>query len=921
MRNPNKPNLANIQPSLDHSAVRRSLFAAVPVVVLMIVVCGCSKMAVQQQASFKPLSQPKSLAEREQQSVDQILQRQEEVRLAAKKAEEEANLAATEMADDLSDQQDDIVSEAAARAESIETAMTTAESEFAIAQVSFESELEPAADEDGESGSETPQSVDADSDIGAEIAQNADEPDTTTTDSAFSEFKSIENNIRLMANVDDLEGVPNNMAREELDFSTANLLRPSKTGSSDFDEVEVEAPPAPIPSQEVTDITPPPFSSGSESLRLPLQPMLFNPETRTKKTIVEGTLRPLRTNNQEMEPDVAVEKASTEVADVPTFQPLSPLQNLQPPTIKLETTREADVPATESVMSRLLQPIERNVVEIADAIEATEPVFTPPNTPSVAPASFEVAAKVEETETTEAVEPMPEAVEPMPETADFESPPTPIFVSEQIIVVDPPAQSTEPKPVVSVPEPIAPRFAITPEPLEISEFVPKKAAAQPIVDESLSQASASYLLPRSTSIEVTEEAFIPAEVFEDAATVAEDLEREMMAEAIPVGPIETPNNDFKVRAASSTTTVSEPCANCDSDNCTGCEPERVETHPVHTDRGEPLFQNNDFGTPESPGGDFVAPMTITPTEVPVAIPEPMPTASTDFGNPVDLQAPEETDEIVAHVAALPTNGFVSRTGTSKVPPVGVSTLMDLNAITWKSRLDQAIELADERLNRMNQPTDSGMVNLRLLKALRGQMEQMETSSGQLSENESQYWQHQLEAITSMLGTPTGDNKVITDYHRHQTAHKTLEHLRNAVSQLESIASLKVTSGQFCTEITGFGQFRTFPNNVFTSGQKMLVYCEVENYRTIEQQSVTGNDFRTRLRGSFAIYDSEGKVVQQAEYPAVDDVARKRRRDFYMYMPVTLAELPAGNYVLHALVEDVHGTKTASLDPPLQFSIK
>ena len=102
---------------------------------------------------------------------------------------------------------------------------------------------------------------------------------------------------------------------------------------------------------------------------------------------------------------------------------------------------------------------------------------------------------------------------------------------------------------------------------------------------------------------------------------------------------------------------------------------------------------------------------------------------------------------------------------------------------------------------------------------------------------------------------------------------------------------------------------------------MLVYCEVESFKTVEHQTATGNDFRTRLRGSFAIYDANGKVVQQAEFPTVDDVARKRRRDFYMYLPVTLGDLPAGNYVLHALVEDIYGNKTASLDPPLSFSVE
>ena len=100
----------------------------------------------------------------------------------------------------------------------------------------------------------------------------------------------------------------------------------------------------------------------------------------------------------------------------------------------------------------------------------------------------------------------------------------------------------------------------------------------------------------------------------------------------------------------------------------------------------------------------------------------------------------------------------------------------------------------------------------------------------------------------------------------------------------------------------------------------MIYCEVENYNSVEQNSQAGSTFHTRLRGSYAIYDASGHAVQQAEFPVVEDIARRRRRDFYMHLPITIGDLSNGNYELHLLVEDLGGNKTASLTPPLMFSI-
>ena len=840
MRKPNSA--AQNPPVLQAARLRYILLVVMIPTAFAIAFCGCSQL--QKPTSFEPMPQPKSLTQRQQRPVEQILQRQDEIRLAAEQAAAEAGTEAEALAanaeeavsdvdEAIESQQEDIVAQAAERA----NALQPLETEFKIAQVSYESEIEPATETETESKSEE---------------------QTSTSD-------SVDSNVKLIANADDMEGVPVNVAGDEIDFSSANFLRPSTTaaaqtpGTDELTNNKTEAPPTPF--------------GNAESLSLPLQPMLFNPATRTKNSTLEGTLRPLQTASSEIEPQIEVARtieppqiAGPSVEPPNSFGPLAPLR--------------ADTSTSKAIklQSPMVSPDMGNTFASRLLTPGKQAVETIP-TPTILPPTV-AASKV-------------------------------VYDAEPIVVSEATATDTNMDIVVGKFDPPTPLV-----PLQQRTF-----PGQPVVDESLSQFSANYLPPKTSDstveVQPNKETYVPSEILEDSIVVAEAVKRELAAMPIPSVSIHE-DNDFKILPASNTT-IAKVCPDCGSDNCESCEHDDLK-------HGKPLFTNNDFAAPASPGGDFT-PMAVPPAAIPEAGPNEFVAASPEFGKPVSLKAPPESDAVLTRVAALSVTGFSSApvASNSNVPPVGVSTLMELNAVTWKSRLDEAIELAETRLNRINSPADASIVNLRLLKALRGQMEQVEDrpATGEYSENESQYWQHQLEAITTMLGSPvsTGENPAVTDYHRHQTAHATLEHLRSAVAQLESIASLKVTSGQFCTEITGFGQFRTFPSNAFSAGQKMLVYCEVENYKTVGHQTATGNDFRTRLRGSFAIYDADGKVVQQAEFPTVDDVARKRRRDFYMYMPVTLGDLPAGQYVLHALVEDIYGNKTASLDPPLKFSVK
>jgi hypothetical protein len=876
---------------------------------------GCSKLkipGIQDYGStgFDAIPQPKSLAEsstESQRSIEQILADQESVR--KDRAKEESQEASE--------------SKVADNAEAAKAGKTTAENESTSGVV--QAGLDGDADKKTASAKSSefvqqqkkeiveeagfragnllrPSNVSPTSFV-TDVAK-ADE-DRAKSSSGTGDTEAVTKSaadVTLFAQVDNFENVPQNLARDSRELAVTNMLRPVGENADRIEEAASEAKVA--DAESAVQMEKPNFTLQSfgapTALTGPLKPMLFDPSTREANSSYQGTLRPIRSVSQEIETDVVVEKqAETDVLASTADADRSLVANK---VIKLE---QSELPQTAFRAPSDSLPM--GTFDASGEVQKSASAFKPFNEPA-APVAAAPAPVSEVPPSFKA--PLPE-VEPKTEIVEAVSEPQ--YYAAQIIEVDPPVKVVENAEESSL---------VMPATETIDDGVP-------VVDSSLAAATARYLQTQPTNQQVipalatAPESFIPAEVFEDAAAVAKDVEREMTADAIPHST--SGNNEFKVQAVSSTS-VESVCRSCGVRSCEGCE----------LKQGEPLMANNDFAAPSDPspaksyGNEakgFVSPMeipsmTIPPVSVPMAerVGSSELKANHHFGMPAALQPPPETPGPVHRVAALPVvaSGSDSTTEFSSVPPVGVSTLMDLNAVTWKSRLDQAIVLAEEKLNVEDPRSAAATVNLRLLKAVRSQMEQVEDEK--LTQQELNYWEHQLQAITSMLQV-SKDGSAATDFHRHQSAHETLQHLRDAVEQLESIANLKITSGQFCTDISGFGQFRTFPSTTFTPQQRMLIYCEVENYRAVEQESTTGTSFRTRLRGSFAIYDANGKVVQQAEFPAVEDVARKRRRDFYMYLPVTIGDLPAGNYVMHVLVEDLHGNKSAALDPPMNFSIE
>ncbi len=212
----------------------------------------------------------------------------------------------------------------------------------------------------------------------------------------------------------------------------------------------------------------------------------------------------------------------------------------------------------------------------------------------------------------------------------------------------------------------------------------------------------------------------------------------------------------------------------------------------------------------------------------------------------------------------------------------------------------------------------GHVTDQLLRLLRVQLEMLDSDqASSLAPAERNYWRIQGEAMVNLLeagheGQPTVPRHVVAE---------TVEALRRAMKEMESLASLEIPRAAFCTEVRGFGQYDAWGDQTLHRGQPILIYCELRNYVS-KPTTISGEDwFVTRLRSKIIVRDPLGRVVQRVDYPIVEDLARNFRNDFYMHVPYTVGQLPAGSYRLDLLIDDAQGDKTACYQPGLTFRVR
>jgi hypothetical protein len=171
-----------------------------------------------------------------------------------------------------------------------------------------------------------------------------------------------------------------------------------------------------------------------------------------------------------------------------------------------------------------------------------------------------------------------------------------------------------------------------------------------------------------------------------------------------------------------------------------------------------------------------------------------------------------------------------------------------------------------------------------------------------------FWSSQLYGLATLL-----DTQLISRSPQRKAEAK--QHLGAAVAKLGESCPLVVRNLAFATDIQSYGVYKPFEKYDFVPGQKVLLYAEVENFKSKE----TAKGFHTAYRSTFQIFDSIRRVAQH-EFPANEEYCRNPRRDFFIvYEFCVPTGVYPGKHTLQLTIIDLNSQKIGQ--NVIEFAVK
>lgn len=127
--------------------------------------------------------------------------------------------------------------------------------------------------------------------------------------------------------------------------------------------------------------------------------------------------------------------------------------------------------------------------------------------------------------------------------------------------------------------------------------------------------------------------------------------------------------------------------------------------------------------------------------------------------------------------------------------------------------------------------------------------------------------------------------------------------------------LAINGAAFCREVIGYGQVTRYEGSEFSPGQKVILYCEIENF---VHQAVEGS-YQTEVRGSYEIVNAMGEVVFVQKLPADTQQCDRPMRDYFVAYELHLPQIEPGEYRLQLKMECVLGRKFGNASIPLTIN--
>jgi hypothetical protein len=168
----------------------------------------------------------------------------------------------------------------------------------------------------------------------------------------------------------------------------------------------------------------------------------------------------------------------------------------------------------------------------------------------------------------------------------------------------------------------------------------------------------------------------------------------------------------------------------------------------------------------------------------------------------------------------------------------------------------------------------------------------------IAASEQDFWTEQLYALATYL-----DTERLTDPARRSA--EASRHLTRASARLGEASTLVVKNPAFCTEVSSYGVYTKFKEDSFKAGQAVILYTEVENFKSEE----TAKGFHTALRSSYQILDAQGRRVAENDLALTEEHCQNHRRDYFIRYFLSVPDrIYPGKYTLQLTIVDTLSQK-------------
>ncbi len=233
-------------------------------------------------------------------------------------------------------------------------------------------------------------------------------------------------------------------------------------------------------------------------------------------------------------------------------------------------------------------------------------------------------------------------------------------------------------------------------------------------------------------------------------------------------------------------------------------------------------------------------------------------------------------------------------------PVRLASYDSSEPLDWKDHVDKAIKLLGNRAATYCEGEEqiAEFARLRLLQLVANRRDEALQPIEPAAEELQAFWTKELYGLATLL-----DTKTIGDADRR--ASEARRHLEEAIVSLAEASPLVVRNLAFVTDIQSYGSYTPFEKNEFVPGQRVLLYAEIENFKS----NPSPKGYYTASRSSYQIFNSSGQRVAEHEFSPSEEYCRNVRRDFFIGYEFSLPErIFPGRHVLQLTVVDLNSGK-------------